>query len=82
VRDRLQGYPTLRLLNAAQDSFFGGLVSFAPAKGNLSRVMEECAARNIRVAGGPGRVRVATHIFTQPTDLNALFDAVERGLRA
>jgi hypothetical protein len=32
-------------------------------------------------AGGPERVRVATHIFTQPTGLNALFDAVDRGLR-
>ena len=44
-------------------------------------MLAELAARNVRVAGGPGRVRVATHIFTQPTELNALFDAVDRGLR-
>jgi hypothetical protein len=71
----------LRLANASKDFSYGGLLSFEPAKGNLSRVVEECAARNIRVAGGSGRIRVATHIFTQPTDLNAFFDAVDRGLR-
>jgi hypothetical protein len=44
-------------------------------------VLAELAARNVRVAGGPGRIRVATHVFTQPTELNAFFDAVDRGLR-
>jgi isopenicillin-N epimerase len=81
VHDHLVAYPQLRLANASKDFSYGGLLSFEAAKGNLSRVAEECAARNIRVAGGSGRIRVATHIFTQPTDLNALFDAVDRGLR-
>ena len=36
---------------------------------------------NIRIAGGTERIRIATHIFTQPTELNAFADAVERGLR-
>jgi len=27
------------------------------------------------------RVRIATHIFTQTTELNAHFDALDRGLR-
>jgi hypothetical protein len=44
-------------------------------------VLAELAARNVRVAGGPERIRVATHIFTQPTELNALLDAIDRGLR-
>ena len=55
-------------------------MSFEPVKGNLQRVLTECAARNIRVAGGLERIRIATHIFTQPTELNAFFDALERGL--
>jgi selenocysteine lyase/cysteine desulfurase len=81
VRDRIATYPQLRLSNASADTFYGGLVSFEPVEGDLSRVMEELAARNVRVAGSPRRIRVATHIFTQSTELNTLFDAVERGLR-
>ncbi len=50
--------------------------------GGLKRVADECAARNIRIAGGPERIRIATHIFTQPTQLNAFFDALDAGLRA
>jgi selenocysteine lyase/cysteine desulfurase len=81
VRERVQAYPELRLANASADAFYGGLVSFEPIKGDLKRVVEECAARNIRIAGGPQRIRVATHVFTQPTELQAFFDALQRGLR-
>lgn len=82
VRDRIATYPALRLTNASADAFYGGLVSFEPVAADLSGVMKELSARNVRVAGSPLRIRVATHIFTQPTELNAFFDAVERGLRA
>jgi isopenicillin-N epimerase len=82
VRDRIQSYPQLRLANASGEAFFAGLVSFEPVKGDLQRVVRECAARNIRVAGGGERLRIATHIFTQPTELQAFFDAVDCGLRS
>src|SRR5262245_61011201 len=82
VRDRIATYPKLRLANASADAFYGGLVSFEPVEGDLAGVMKELAARNVRVAGSLRRIRVATHIFTQPTELNAFFDAVERGLGA
>jgi isopenicillin-N epimerase len=81
VRDRIAEHQRLRLANASADAFYGGLVSFEPAQGDLKGVVAECAARNIRIVGSPERVRVATHIFTQPTELNAFFDALERGLR-
>jgi selenocysteine lyase/cysteine desulfurase len=81
VRDRIRQYPQLRLANASADAFYGGMVSFEPVQGDLKRVLEELAARNVRVAGGAERIRVATHVFTQATELNALFDAVDRGLR-
>jgi isopenicillin-N epimerase len=81
VRERVRRHPQLRLANASADAFYGGLMSFEPVKGNLKRVVQECAARNIRIAGGPERIRIATHIFTQPTELNAFFDALDRGLR-
>jgi hypothetical protein len=68
--------------NATADRFFGGMVSFEAAKGDLKKVHAELLARNVRVAGGPDRMRVATHIFTQSTELNTFFDAVDRGLRA
>jgi isopenicillin-N epimerase len=81
VRERILAYPELRLANASADAFYGGLVSFEPVKGDLKRVVDECAARKIRIAGGPERIRVATHIFTQPTELQAFFDALHRGVR-
>ena len=81
VRDGIKAYPQLRLANASADPFYAGLVSFEPVEGDLARVLAELAARNVRVAGSPRRIRVATHIFTQPTELNAFFDAVDRGLR-
>jgi isopenicillin-N epimerase len=81
VRDRIREYPQLRLANASAEPFYAGLVSFEPVHGDLEGVMRAMAARNIRVAGGPTRIRVATHIFTQPTELNAFFDALHRGLR-
>jgi isopenicillin-N epimerase len=80
VRERVANYSALRLANASSDDFYAGLVSFEPAKGDLKRVVTECAARNIRIIGGPERIRVATHIFTQPTELNAFFDALDRGV--
>jgi len=82
IRDRLKEYPQLRLANASDDAFYAGLVSFEPVKGDLKRVLAELTARKVRVAGSGERIRVATHMFTQPTELNAFFDAVERGLRA
>jgi isopenicillin-N epimerase len=82
IRDRIQSRPELRLANASADGFFGGLVSFEPVKGDLKGIVRECEARNIRIIGSPERIRVATHIFTQPTELNAFFDALDRGLRS
>jgi isopenicillin-N epimerase len=81
VRDRIKQYPRLRLVNASGDAFYAGLVCFEPVHGDLQRVMTELTARRIRIAGGPGRIRVATHIFTQPSELNAFFDALDRGMR-
>jgi isopenicillin-N epimerase len=81
VRTHLQGYPQLRLVNASADAFYQGMVSFEPVKGDLKRVVEACAARNIRFSGGSDRMRIATHVFNQSTELNAFFDAVDRALR-
>ncbi len=81
LRDKLKGFPQLRLANASAEAFYAGMVSFEPVKGDLKGILSELAARNVRVAGGPDRVRVATHVFTQSTELNTFLDAVERGLR-
>jgi selenocysteine lyase/cysteine desulfurase len=86
VRDFVASKPQLQVVNASKDEFFGTLVSFEPsgaagAPKDLSGIARECAARNIRIAGGTERIRIATHIFTQPTELSAFFDAVNAGLR-
>jgi selenocysteine lyase/cysteine desulfurase len=82
VRDRLRKDPRIRVLNASADNFHAGLVSFAPVKGDLKRVKAECDARHIRIRYWEeyNRIRVSTGIFTQQTELNAFFDALERGL--
>jgi selenocysteine lyase/cysteine desulfurase len=81
LRDKLKQYPQLQLANASAEAFYAGLVSFEPVKGDLKRVLAELAARNVRVAGGPNRIRVATHVFTQSTELNIFLDIIDRGLR-
>jgi selenocysteine lyase/cysteine desulfurase len=82
VRDRLREDRRVRLLNASADNFHAGLVSFAAVKGDLKRVKAECDKRHIRVRywEEDERIRISTHIFTQQTELNAFFDALERGL--
>jgi selenocysteine lyase/cysteine desulfurase len=85
VRDFVASRPQLHLCNASRDEFFGTLVSFEPEKDrlkDLGGIARECAARHIRIAGGAERIRIATHIFTQPTELHTFFDAVDAGLRA
>lgn len=88
VRDRLDRYQEISTVNAIDDQFYGGFVSFEPARSvsgsrveGLQRVVEECTARGIRLAGAPERIRVATHIFNQIEDLNAFYDALHAGLR-
>jgi selenocysteine lyase/cysteine desulfurase len=81
VRQRLKTYPQFRLANASADTLYAGLVSFEPVKGDLRRVIAECEARKIRIVGGPPGIRVATHVFTQPTELQAFFDALHAAVR-
>ncbi|HEV2489832.1 MAG TPA: hypothetical protein VGT03_08490, partial [Candidatus Acidoferrales bacterium] len=89
VRDRVAKYPNLKTINASSDPFFGGMVCFEPnppippgsTTGGLKKVADECAARNLRVAGGPEHFRISTHIFTQPTDLDLFYDALDAGMR-
>ena len=84
VRERLSHYPQLRIVNASADRFYGGMVTFEPDaskwKGDFKRVLELCAARNIRIAGAPDHIRIATHIFTQPAELDAFYDVLTAGL--
>jgi isopenicillin-N epimerase len=84
VRDKVAGYPQLRVVNASADPFYGGMVSFElvkeKAKGDLKKVVDGCTARNIRIVGSPDHFRVSTHIFTQPTELDLFYDALQEGL--
>jgi selenocysteine lyase/cysteine desulfurase len=82
VHDAVASHPELAFNNASKDEFYGGLVSFRNTKGDLAKVAAEASKRNIRVAGGADRIRIATHIFTQPTEINAFADALAAGLRA
>jgi isopenicillin-N epimerase len=81
VREIVASHPQLAFNNASKDEFYAGLVSFRNTKGDLAKVAAECGKRNIRIAGGADRMRIATHIFTMPTDINAFADAVDAGLR-
>ncbi len=84
VRERLARYPQLKIVNASADQFYGGMVCFEPDKakwsGDLKKVVDECAARNLRIAGGPDHFRISTHIFTQPTELDLFYDALAVGM--
>lgn len=77
VRGRLATYPHFRLNTPDAEAFYAGLVSFAPAESDLTRVVEACRERRIRIAGGANGIRIATGIFTQPGEIDALIDALE-----
>jgi isopenicillin-N epimerase len=84
VRDRVAAYPQLKIVNASADPFYGGMVTFElnreRSNGDLTRVVEECGKRNMRIAGGPDHFRVSTHIFTQPAELEAFYSCLSAGL--
>lgn len=84
VRERVATYPQLHIVNASSDSFYGGMVTFERDKekwkGNLTRVVEECTKRNIRIVGNADYFRVSTHIFTQPGELDSFYDCLRIGL--
>ena len=82
VRDRVSRYPQLQHENASADAFFGNMVSFRAEPAAFARILAECNARNVRVTPSEreSRIRVSTHIFTQPTDLNLFFDALDSAL--
>lgn len=82
VRDVIASHPGLQFAAATRDDFYGGLVSFFNTKGDLVKVSDECGKRAIRTGYGSPRMRVATHIFTQQTEINAFADAVDAGMRA
>ena len=82
VHDVVASHPQLAFANASKDEFYAGLVSFTNTKGDLKNVLAECDKRAIRVAVPAPRIRVATHIFTQPTEISAFADALDAGLRA
>jgi hypothetical protein len=77
-------YPQLRTTNASSDPFFGALVTFEPNKekwnGDLAKVVAECGKRNMRIAGAADHFRIATHIFTQPAELDSFYDALHIGV--
>jgi len=82
VHDIVASRPQLEFANASKDEYYGGLVSFTNTKGDLKAVLAECDKRAIRVAVPSPRIRIATHIFTQPTEISAFADALDAGLRA
>jgi isopenicillin-N epimerase len=80
IHELVASYPQLAFANASRDPYYGGLVSFSNTRGDLAKVADQCARRNIRIAGGAARMRIATHIFTQQTEINAFADALSAGL--
>jgi isopenicillin-N epimerase len=90
VRDRVLKYPNLKTVNASKDEFYNALTSFEvtpplPAgttTGGLKKAMDECAARNMRVVGDATHMRISTNVFTQPTELDLFYDALDAGMRA
>ncbi len=82
IRSIVTSHPQLAVAAASRDDFYGSLLSFSNTKGDLGNVAAECGKRSIRIAGGAARMRIATHIFTQNSEISAFGEAVDAGLRA
>jgi isopenicillin-N epimerase len=80
VHDHVVQKPQFQIWNASADPFYGGIVTFGAPEATVKAIFEECGKRKIRVSGGADHVRVSTHIFTQPAELDSLFEAIDTGL--
>ncbi len=77
VRDHVAQKPQLKLINASADPFYGGMVTFAAPEATVKNIYEDCAKRRIRVSGGSDHVRVSTHIFTQPAEVDSFLETLD-----
>jgi len=84
VRERVSRYPQLQHENATADAFYGNMVSFRAPEATFQRILSECKSRNVRITPfeHDARIRVSSHIFTQPTDLHLFFDALDAAVRS
>jgi isopenicillin-N epimerase len=80
IRAQVKRFVQLRLSNASADPFYAGMVSFEPEQGDLKEIVAQFAARKIRISGGAKRIRIATHIFTQPSEIQTFADALDKAL--
>jgi isopenicillin-N epimerase len=66
----------LKMLTPEDDTLYGGLVAFELTPKDTSKFFDECVKRRIWVMKNP-RLRVATHIHTRPSDIDAMFGVMK-----
>ena len=82
VREAVLSHPEIRTANSSREDFYAGLVSFFNTKGDLAKVAGECDKRAIRTGYGSPRMRIASHIFTQTSEIETFAEAVSAGMRS
>ena len=79
VRKRAAEIPYLELITPDDDRAYGGLVTVAFRGKDPTPFRQECAKRRIWIYGGE-LLRVATHIHTRRSDLDAMFATMKATL--
>jgi selenocysteine lyase/cysteine desulfurase len=76
VYERAAKIPQLQLLTPNDDRMFGSLTTFNFRGADVTKFWELCGKRRIWIAKS-ANLRVSTHIHTRPSDIDALFQAID-----
>lgn len=73
VREGFARLPRTKILTPDDPRLWGGMTTAEFAPGDSDKLRAALGAQKIRVGGGAPRIRLSTHIFTQPREIAAFF---------
>jgi selenocysteine lyase/cysteine desulfurase len=74
--ERARQIPYLRVLTAADERLYGGMVAFEVDRPDYAPLWKKLAERKIWTLRGP-KIRISTHIHTRPEDIERFFDTMK-----
>jgi selenocysteine lyase/cysteine desulfurase len=82
VYDGFRRFSRARLLTPDHPELWGAMTTAEFAEAEVERARRALAEHRIRVGGGGLRLRISTHIFTQPEEIATFFRVLSRALEA
>lgn len=81
VYEGFQRLPQAKLLTPDHPELWGAMTTAEFAEAEAERLRRTLTEHRIRVGGGGPRLRLSTHIFTQPEEIATFFNVLSRALK-